>query len=203
MGRRLHETVARQGWKRSVLVAGISLLTTLLVSLTALAQGSRASPASQEKVKSATQGGPSWAKLSKMQKTALLPLRAEWDSIDSTRKEKWITIADKFATMAPQEQQRVQERMAEWIQLTPQQRSMARQSYANSKQYAPDEKSAQWQRYQQLSDEQKQKLAAQAAAKRSVTRIRPSPAKNAQTTPPAAGSPKSMVPEPLKPDGSN
>lgn len=114
-----------------------------------------------------------WVNLSADQKAALSPLAGEWDAMDSLRQKKWLGIADKYSTMKPEEQKRIQERVAAWVKLTPEQRMMARENFTNTAKKTPEQKSAQWQQYQQLSDEEKQKLAAEAKTKKSVTAIQP------------------------------
>jgi hypothetical protein len=108
---------------------------------------------------------PIWSQLSAAQQTALEPLRAEWDPMEGVRKQKWLELANRFSAMKPEEQQRVHERMREWIRLTPAQRKLARQNYTQLKTIAPDQKTATWESYKQLPDEQKQKLAEQAQRK--------------------------------------
>lgn len=108
---------------------------------------------------------PVWNQLSPAQKVALAPLQTEWDAMEGVRKQKWLVVANRYATMKPEEQQRVHERMREWIRLTPAQRSAVRQNFSQARTLAPDEKSATWESYKQLPDEQKQKLAEQAARK--------------------------------------
>jgi hypothetical protein len=68
--------------------------------------------------------------------------------------------------MKPEEQRRVHERMREWVRLTPAQRKLARDTYAQTKKLPPEQKTATWQSYQQLPEEQKQKLAEAAAARK-------------------------------------
>lgn len=120
-------------------------------------------PAARVAVKAADK--PVWAQLSKAQQIALEPLRAEWDPMEGVRKQKWLVLAKSYATMKPEEQQRVHERMRDWVKLTPEQRKLARQNYTQLKTIAPDQKSATWESYKQLPDEQKQKLAGQASRK--------------------------------------
>ena len=84
--------------------------------------------------------------------------------------------------MNPDEQQRVHERMREWIRLTPEQRKLARSNYIQSKTIAPNEKSATWESYKQLPDDQKQKLAAQATHK-PLTNLPPAKAPQNATAP--------------------
>ena len=67
----------------------------------------------------------SLADLTAAQQKALAPLAPEWDQMGPARKRKWLAIGNKFASMSPAEQQRVQKRMNEWMQLTPQQRRVA------------------------------------------------------------------------------
>jgi hypothetical protein len=65
----------------------------------------------------------------------------------------------------------MQERMRDWVTLTPDQRRVARESYARAEKLGPDQKSAKWQEYQQLSEEQKNRLAEEALAKKRVTNL--------------------------------
>jgi hypothetical protein len=108
---------------------------------------------------------PHWSNLTPAQQHALAPLAADWDKIDALRKEKWLAIANKFALMNPEEQQRVQDRMRDWAKLTPAQRRAAREAYARTKKLNANQKSQKWQQYQSLPEEEKKRLAAEADAK--------------------------------------
>jgi hypothetical protein len=134
---------------------------------------------------------PLWSELTPSQQQILAPLSPDWDQLDSLRKKKWLAFAKKYPTMKPEEQQRVQERMREWAKLTPEQRRSARESYVHAKKIDPDKKSEKWQQYQNLSEEEKKKLAAEAESKKRVTNLpKATDSKNkAQTRP----SPKTMV----------
>src|SRR5450830_64697 len=101
---------------------------------------------------------PSWNELTPAQQQALAPLAGEWNKMEQGRKEKWLVISKKFAAMNPEEQNRLHERMRDWIKLTPTQRRAVRENYARAKKLNAEKKSAQWQQYQQLSEEQKKKL---------------------------------------------
>lgn len=122
---------------------------------------------------SKTESRPHWTELSLAQQNALAPLAGEWGKMDALRKKKWLEIGNKFVRMAPEEQQRVQERMREWIKLTPEQRWVARENYTRANKIDPDQKSAQWQQYQLLSDEQKKKLAARTGVKKQISNLPP------------------------------
>lgn len=118
-------------------------------------------------------GKSNWADLSAEQKAALTPLAKEWDKMDDLRKKKWLGIANKYANMKPEEQQRVQERVQAWVKMTPEQRMAVRENFANTAKKSPEQKSAQWQQYQQLSEEEKAKLANEAKTKKTITTIQP------------------------------
>lgn len=102
---------------------------------------------------------PLWRDLTRAQQLALSPLQAEWDGMDGARKRKWLEMSRRFASMNPQEQQRVHERMREWIRLTPEERNLARENYSKVRKLAPGEKTATWESYKQLSTDQKRRLA--------------------------------------------
>ena len=114
---------------------------------------------------------PLWNELTATQKNALAPLASDWNNIEVFRKKKWLEIGDRFVTMNPDEQLRVQERMRDWAKLTPDERRVAREIYTRTKKLNADEKSAQWQQYQELPEEQKKKLASDIAAKKRVSNL--------------------------------
>jgi len=67
--------------------------------------------------------------------------------------------------MAPDEQQRIQQQMKSWAQLTPQQRAVAREQYKSLRQLPPEKKDEvrqRWEEYQNLPPDQKRELAARA-----------------------------------------
>lgn len=126
---------------------------------------------------------PLWHTLTHPQQVALEPLAGEWDKMDSLRKQKWLEIANRFSSMKPDEQQRVHERMRDWVKLTPEERRVARENYTRTKKIEPGQKTAQWEQYQQLPEEQKKKLAAEAATKKQVANL-PSAQSNLKTVAP-------------------
>jgi hypothetical protein len=114
---------------------------------------------------------PLWANLSHPQQVALEPLAAEWNRMEGIRKQKWLEIANRFSSMTPDEQARVHERMRDWIKMTPEERRVVRENYTRTKKIDPDQKSQKWEQYQQLPEEQKKELAAQAASARAKKQI--------------------------------
>ncbi len=114
---------------------------------------------------------PLWTELTAAQQVALAPLQAEWSKIDGFRKKKWVQISSRFASMKPEEQQRLQENMRIWAKLSPDERRHARETYSRAKSLDREQKSAKWQQYQQLSDAEKKKLSADIAAKKHVANL--------------------------------
>jgi hypothetical protein len=111
---------------------------------------------------------PLWKDLNPAQQHALEPLAGEWNKLEGLRKQKWLEIANRFSSMKPDEQQRVHERMRDWIRLTPDQRRQVRENFARAQKITPGQKSAQWEQYQQLPEEQKKQLADKAPKKQVV-----------------------------------
>ncbi|KVX14942.1 hypothetical protein WL03_15515 [Burkholderia ubonensis] len=102
----------------------------------------------------------SWARLTPAQHVALAPFADQWDSFSDARKRKWLKIAARYPKMTPDAQKRLQERMAEWVRMTPEQRRVARENYQTAKDLSAQARERAWKAYQQLPEEQKQRLAA-------------------------------------------
>lgn len=95
---------------------------------------------------------PLWSELSPKQQAVLAPLAADWDNLDTTRRKKWVTIANRYPKMKPDEQQRLQSRMQVWAKLTPAQRKVARDNYKSLRQLPRPQRGEihqKWQQHQQ------------------------------------------------------
>jgi len=114
---------------------------------------------------------PLWDDLSSVQQVALAPLEPEWNRMDGTRKRKWIEMSSRFASMQPPEQQRVHQRMRQWLKLTPEQRELARENYSRANRLAQGDKAADWKNYNRLTEDQKRTLARTAPAARKSTPV--------------------------------
>jgi Protein of unknown function (DUF3106) len=128
-------------------------------ALPAHAQGVRpgaSSPAREEGIR--------WASLTAAQREALAPLEHDWPGIDAPRKQKWLTLAARYKTLAPSEQARITARMSEWAKLTPAERGQARMNFEQARQLPAPDRSARWEAYQALPPEQRQQFAARAAS---------------------------------------
>lgn len=168
----------------SMLACVIALLSSATLAHSVGAQVS-VQPKAAATVKQAPLAKPLWTELTPTQQQALAPLAADWDKLDSARKKKWIEMTNRYSSLTPEQQARIQERMREWVKLTPEQRRVARESYSRTKKLEPDQKSAQWQEYQQLSDEQKKKLAEDAVARKRVTNLPPAAQDKTTLVPPS------------------
>lgn len=136
---------------------------------------------------------PSWTELSPEQKRILAPLVADWDKMEAFRRKKWLGIAQRYPTLSPEEQARMQRRMTDWAKLTPEERKRARDKYKSLQKASPERKEAviqKWQEYKELPESEKARLKAEATRKGTP---RPSPSR------PAVSSSKSPTPAVAQP----
>lgn len=126
---------------------------------------SSAVPTAKNPVIAASASKPTWQDLTPVQQVSLKPLAANWNTLGASQKRKWIALAQNYASLAPTEQAKLHSRMSEWVSLSQQQRAQARLNFAQAKQLTPDQKSANWKAYQELSPQERQKLATAAVTK--------------------------------------
>ena len=161
-------------------------LTRALVSLVLAVAVSAAGAAGASKTK------PAWAELTADQQIVLEPLKADWDQLSTSRKRTWVGIANRYPSMIPEEQQRVQKRMQKWAKLTPEQRRVARERYKSMAKLSAEKRQAlrqHWAEYQALPPGEKRMLDAPATAnpgdrrkRRAATATQPSPQKPSPAT---------------------
>lgn len=120
----------------------------------------RTSPAAASPAAAGRRRPLSWARLTPAQHAALAPFADQWDGFSDARKRKWLKIASRFAKLSPDDQKRLQERMTEWAKMTPEQRRVARENYQSAKELSAQARERAWKAYQQLPEEQKERLAA-------------------------------------------
>jgi hypothetical protein len=120
-----------------------------------------AAPALAVEIPGLQKSGPlAWSRLSSAEHIALAPFAAQWDTFSDERKRKWLKIASRYPKMSPEAQKRLHEQMAEWVRMTPEQRRIARENYQISKRLSRETRQDAWKAYQQLPEEQKERLAA-------------------------------------------
>ncbi len=101
---------------------------------------------------------PLWSDLTPAQQSVLEPFAAQWNTWSAQEKLTWVSLADRVPRMAPKARERAHARIREWAALTPEQRRIARQNYRLAKRLAPDERQAQWERYREMTAEQRSVL---------------------------------------------
>lgn len=154
-------------------VAAFFCAPGLLAALLTLNAGAQTAPASapQAPAKPASQTatlltvGDTWLSLSKAQKAALAPLENSWATLSAGSKQKWMVIANTYRELGPLEQEKLHSRMAEWAALSPKDRELARLNFAQSKAVTKSDRAANWEAYQALSPDERQKLAQGAKVK--------------------------------------
>jgi hypothetical protein len=114
----------------------------------------------------ASTGQPAWKDLNAEQRLALAPLQGVWAELATDSKRKWMLMSKNFTQMSTDEQGKLQSRMKAWAALPRNERIEARQNFVATQNISSELKSQQWEAYQQLSPEEKQKLAAKAPAVR-------------------------------------
>ena len=122
----------------------VALIASLCIAYSAVA--------AQSEPKAKKPAKPAWTELTSAQQQVLAPLQPEWEQLDTLRRKKWVSIADRYPTMKQAEQQRLQKRMQEWAQLTPDERRVARENYKTLKKLPPKQRNEvrqKWQEYQQ------------------------------------------------------
>ena len=156
------------------------------------AKAAKPAAADQAVVMPAAVSKPAWQELTPAQQQSLKPLGANWGTISEAQKRKWLALSKNYPTLAPAEQAKLHSRMTEWVSLSQQQRTQARMNFAETKKLPPDEKAAQWQAYQALSPEEKQKLAAKAtpAPAGATAAVKPVPAQKLANVPTTRNTPK-------------
>ncbi len=114
-----------------------------------------------------------WQSLSAQQKMTLAPLQKDWPSMEESRRQKWLGVADRYPKLTLEEQLRIQSRMREWASLTPEQRKNARQRYNDLRKNNPQQREVvreRWASFQTLTAEDKQKIAARKTDSRIANR---------------------------------
>jgi len=70
-----------------------------------------------------------WSRLSAGDQAILAPLKDDWAELSADQRLKWLELSLRFPSMAVDEQQRVQDRMAQWARMTPAERGAARLNF--------------------------------------------------------------------------
>ena len=156
---------AKQGaWATSM---GALLLVFSLLAIGSVNEV--AAQAKQPAAASTPKHSGNWDDLSVVQQKILAPLEEDWSYFSKERRQKWIQVANLYPKMKRADQERLQSRMNEWSKLSQKDRRIARDNYLSSLRFPAEEKASAWQAYQQLSPEDKKKLAAKEDNKKKPT----------------------------------
>jgi len=112
-----------------------------------------------------------WQQLNDQQRTVLAPLEEDWTSLTKARQKKWVEVANRYPQMSDTDKSVFQSRMTEWAKLSTTERQVARDNYLRTIKISPEKKAAAWESYQQLSDEDKKKLADKKASTSKPTAV--------------------------------
>jgi len=177
---------ASQGRRHKGAAVAVSAFGALLViALTAVGTfafgqtGAASSSGSGAPTPRSAETGPTWNSLSPTQRADLAPLQKDWQTLDASRKEKWLVLARRFPSMGPTERERIQTRMKEWVRMSPLERGRARQNFQEMQIGRAEDRQALWDAYQALPAEQRMQLAQQsrpASAPRVAARAASGPA---------------------------
>jgi hypothetical protein len=102
--------------------------------------------------------GDTWQSLTPKQRASLAPLEKSWSSLSDGQRRKWQAISESYPNLAQAEQEKLHSRMVEWAALSPKDREAARLNFAQSKTIAKSDRAANWEAYQALSPEDREKL---------------------------------------------
>jgi len=108
---------------------------------------------------------PDWPALQSTQKNWLKPLANVWHELPSADRYAWMQLASQLPKVPLAAQEQAQERMKQWSTLTPHQRQAARENFRlaqklNDSKLSEGQLQALWERYRELTPEQRAVLRA-------------------------------------------
>ena len=120
------------------------------------------SPPAEDPFGSALAPAPNWSELSARERSALAPLSAYFDRLDSQQRRKWRALAERSQRWTPEQLARAQSRMALWAQMSPEQRASARQQALASPRADSRARADSWRRWEDMDKERRLRESAQA-----------------------------------------
>ncbi|NBU50385.1 MAG: DUF3106 domain-containing protein [Betaproteobacteria bacterium] len=148
-------------WRPSKLLQAVPAPLEASAPVAAAPEDAQAAPA-QARRALAVSGR--WSRLSAGDQAILAPLKEDWAELSVDQRLKWLDLSLRFPAMAVDEQQRVQDRMAQWARLSSAERGAARLNFQEIRQLSQKERLEQWEAYQGLGPEEKKELAVKAQA---------------------------------------
>jgi hypothetical protein len=101
---------------------------------------------------------PLWVDLTAAQQQALQPFAAQWNTYPQAEKRSWVKLADRFKSMTPDQQTKLQIRMRDWAKLTSEQRIKARSNFGMATKATQEQRVAEFEQYKELTPDQRRVL---------------------------------------------
>lgn len=113
----------------------------------------------------ASRNAPEWQQLALNERNWLQPLSTVWHELPSADRYAWIQLARQLPKMSAMAQEQALDRMKQWSTFTPQQRQTARENFRlaqklNDSRLSEGQLQALWERYRELTPEQRAVLRA-------------------------------------------
>jgi hypothetical protein len=148
--------------KTAALVVALSILAYLVSGVlagTVQAQTSPQSPTASVPTRNlSAMLQPLWVDLTPVQQQVLQPFAAQWNTYPQNEKRSWVKLADRFKSMTPDQQAKLQMRMRDWSGLTPEQRMRARSNYGIANKATQEQRVAEFEQYKELTPDQRRVL---------------------------------------------
>lgn len=148
-------------WRPSKLVQAVPAPLEASAPVAAAPEDAQAAPAQARR---AVAVSGRWSRLSAGDQAILAPLKDDWSELSVDQRLKWLELSMRFPSMAVDEQQRVQDRMAQWARMTTAERGAARLNFQEIRQFTAKERLEQWEAYQELGPSERKELAIKAKA---------------------------------------
>lgn len=148
-------------WRPSKLVQAVPAPLEASAPVAAAPEDAQAAPAQARR---AVAVSGRWSRLSAGDQAILAPLKDDWSELSVDQRLKWLELSMRFPSMAVDEQQRVQDRMAQWARMTTAERGAARLNFQEIRQLTAKERLEQWEAYQELGPSERKELAIKAKA---------------------------------------
>lgn len=100
-----------------------------------------------------------WSQLTPLEQSVLAPLQEDWTELNKDQRAKWFDLAQRFHSLLPDEQQRIQTRMVDWARMSPAERGAARLNFQEIRQLSAKERLERWEAYQGLDADERKQLA--------------------------------------------
>jgi hypothetical protein len=80
--------------------------------------------------------------------------------LSGAQQRKWVALTRNFRHLSAHARAILQSRMTQWAALTPAERTQARLNFGKARRVSATERKARWEQYQELSPQERQRLAA-------------------------------------------